>query len=220
MYLKNEINFRKGRVTKLEYELKRLLYSNVQEWGEGYFYQSYPPLNIPGWRSTLSRVKIYRLEEYLNKNMDVLDIGGNVGFFSTYISKLVNQVSIIEKNPKLVKIGEKIIGFSKIDNVKFFCMDFKNINLKNKYDFIFSFAVHGWIGYEFREYLLKLHELLKNEGIVLIESHNIKNDDLHEKLNSVQDLFSIISTGTIDDDPRYVRKFYYLKKNSRQYNGK
>ena len=57
------------------------------------FYQGLEEIKIRGSRSSDKRFKEYRIEQYLSKEKNVLDIGSNCGFFSIFISRFVKNIS-------------------------------------------------------------------------------------------------------------------------------
>lgn len=70
-----------------------------------YFYQSDPELSIGGLRSTLDRVRLYGLDKAMFPEMNVLDIGCNVGFLDLEISKYVNSVTGVDIDESFVSVA-------------------------------------------------------------------------------------------------------------------
>jgi cyclopropane fatty-acyl-phospholipid synthase-like methyltransferase len=211
MLLKSKLMHRKSKMSDIEYQMRKLFFSKKQQFGGEYFYQSYPPLKIRGHRPTLVRFEIYGLSKYLKKTTAVLDIGGNTGFFSMFISKYVRTIDIVEKNDVLASVGEVLKRHEKIKNVNFICEDFKTFKSDQKYDVIFAFAVHMWVGMSFSDYMMRIKSLLKPGGIVLLESQDVKVDDLPKKLKSVSNIFKVVDEGITDDHMGLIRTFHYLK---------
>jgi hypothetical protein len=211
----NYLNYKSKKISKFEFDLRNLFLSKNQQFGVFDFYQNYPPLKISGLRSTISRIAVYKLLQKIDTKMMALDIGGNISFFSIYLSKYLKQVDVVESNEDLTKIGKKLLQFEKIKNVNIYNVDFKNYASSKKYDLILSLAVHNWVGLNFKEYLYKLFKLMHKNSIVLLESHiiyNKKGDFLKEKILSTN-LFKIIDFGIIDDHNGKIREFFYLKIN-------
>ena len=139
-------------------------------------------------RPTLSRYQIYELDIYLDKNTSLLDIGGNVGFFSTYLSRFVKEVTILEKEKDFTKIGRKLIKKEKIKNVTINNTNFESHKTKQKYDFILSLAVHQYMKYSLDEYLKQLSIMLNKKGKVLLETHEREWENLpHKKTGGLKE---------------------------------
>lgn len=210
---KNNYLYKKGLISRIEYDLRKDFLSEVEQFGISDFYQNYPPLKISGKRNTLCRFKMYGLEARLKKEWNVLDIGGNIGFFSLYLSRYVNSIDIVEQNRNLTAIGKKLAKYEKINNVNITNLDFKKYSSKKKYDMIMSLAIHKWVGLEFDEYLKRIHTLLKHKGLLLMESHIIYNEegDYIEPLLRKNSLFEIVEKGVVDDHDGFYREFFWLK---------
>lgn len=151
---------------------------NSHTFGESKFYQSFPRIKLEGERPTDIRIEKYDLKRYLSKRVDVLDIGANDGFIDMEISSEVNSVLGVEYNEKLVEIACTAKDILKIDNVDFVCDDYnhwKTINHK-KFDIIFSFAIHIWIGRTPEEYANDIYQMLNNNGVFFFESQTLEND--------------------------------------------
>ena len=154
--------------------------------------------------------------------MNILDIGGNVGFFSAFISKYVKSVDMIEVLGHCLEIAGRLIEHEKIKNVNATFTDFKMLESDKKYDLILSLAVHDFEGtnelrvrLSFQKYLDKLAFHLNKGGFVLLESHGIfyktGERDIEERIKLNKN-FSIIQKGETDDFGGMIRKFFWLKK--------
>jgi cyclopropane fatty-acyl-phospholipid synthase-like methyltransferase len=186
------------------------------DYGEGYFYQSYPDILIRGLRKTDFRFKFYKLEKLLNPNMRVLDIGCNAGFLSLMISRYCKHIDALELNPFLIHIAEKCREYEGVENVKFFISSFDDFEADCKYDVIFSLANHhtfdGKMRPEFRSYIEKIRSIINEGGLLIFESHpkEHKTPYLKKQIESIQDLFQIDSeaivstTKSVYDTNRYV----------------
>jgi len=211
--VRNQYLYKQGLISGIEYKLRKEFLKEVEQFGTDNFYQNYPPLKISGKRDSLCRYKVYGLEKRLKKTWSILDIGGNIGFFSAFLSKFVKQVDIIEQNNKLTDIGKKLLEYENITNVNVKNLDFKSYDSKKKYDLIMSLAIHRWVGLELQEYLRKIHLLLKKGGLLLIESHIVYNkggDNMSSSLRK-SELFEVIEEGAIDDHEGQYREFFWLK---------
>jgi 16S rRNA G527 N7-methylase RsmG len=195
--------------------LNEILLSQKQQFGRGIFYQTYEDLEIDGQRPTKKRFNIYGLKNILKKNMSVLDIGSNCGFFSLYISKFVKSVEGIEYNKSLTDISNITKLLLNVENVKFINADFNKLNLNRNYDLILSFAVHYWIGIEINTYANLLRDLLNDNGYVLFESQNIMKEDADWDLKN-QAFISVgfieVDSGELCDDGKIKRKFSLFQK--------
>jgi hypothetical protein len=212
-FLKNDYLYKKGLISDVEYLLRKDFLKEVEQFGVTDFYQNYPPLKISGKRNTLCRFKMYGLKEKLNKNWEVLDIGGNIGFFSLYLSRFVKAIDIVEQNKNLTDIGQKLADHEGITNVNIMNLDFKKYSAKKKYNMIMSLAIHKWVGLEFDEYLKRIHTLLEKGGLLLMESHIIYNNkgDYIGPLLEESSLFEIVDRGEIDDHNGQYREFFWLR---------
>jgi SAM-dependent methyltransferase len=195
--------------------LHEILNLEHQNFGRGSFYQSNEELNILGQRPTAKRFEIYQLDNLLKLQHDVLDIGSNCGFISLKAANKVNSVTGIEISETLVLISRITKRKLRIRNAEFILGDFSKIEFDKKFDFIFSFAVHYWVGLSIKRYAEKLKSLLKPNGIVLIESQDIErfDNDWDEKISTILSVgFEVIKDGSIKDDGVISRRFAILKK--------
>lgn len=152
------------------------------------YYQSLPMLGICGIRSTDKRIEQYCLKEILKTNMDVLDIGCNIGFMDIEIASLVRNVTGIEFNPVASRLAKSIACKLNIRNTTFYDTDFKewkNLS-RRKYDLILSLEVHQYINLSPQDYAAKIASLIKPCGFVLFESHIAEE---HNDYNNYIDAF-------------------------------
>lgn len=204
-----EIKYLKGNMLRLKLRERHFF------GGAGQFYQSYEPLNIPGSRDTAFRMKTYQMDNYLDKNMDVLNIGCNCGFIDCTIAGKVKSITGIEYDAYFLKFANELKEIEGIKNITFMAGDFKTIKLSKKFDMICSFAVHKWIGLPLEEYFMRLYNLLNERGIILFESHGIDTDDTNIEVDlrsAIEGRFEIVQSGDIDDGFKRPRKFYYLSR--------
>lgn len=210
-----------AEISSLHGELELILEECHKKWphydyGEGYFYQGYPPLCIHGLRNTDFRFKLYRLDSILNSDAKVLDIGCNAGFLSLTIAKRCAYVDAFDNNPFLIRIAEQCCQFEALRNVTFSCSTFGEFKTASAYDIVLSLANHhtfdGNMRPDFRAYMEKIRGLMKNGGKLIFESHpgEHKAPSLRQQLDSLKDLFKIdaemiVSTkGNIYDTNRLV----------------
>ncbi len=67
--------------------------------------------------------ELFFLNEIVNKDFTCIDIGANVGYYSTIMSKLVGdngEVHAVEPIPMFVDIWKKNVKRSKISNIKMY----------------------------------------------------------------------------------------------------
>lgn len=193
-----------------------LFYQSRQQFGEGEFYQSYPKLGLRGQRPTQERIEIYGLRKILKKDMDVLDIGCNCGFFDLQIAGMVRSVTGLEINTNLVQIANVTKEYIGAENCTFLQKDFRKWRSEKKYNIVFAFAILCWISLRPWEMAERLEKLIEKKGYLLIESHNVNSMDRLEDFNlCLQELrkkgICEIWEGTICDDGVITRKFVLLQ---------
>ena len=163
------------------------------------FYQGFEKIKIDGWRPSEKRYKQYNIEKYLSKNMNVLDIGCNSGFFSLVVSRFVKQIDGLDINPYLIKIANDVKDYLKIKNSNFYNSSFEEYP-ENKYDVIFSLAndstIDGNTKFNFSEYISKIYNMLNKNGILIFESQAEDVIAIESKFNQKYDFmkkyFSVI----------------------------
>ena len=189
---------------------------NNQAFGEDGFYQSFPRLLLKGMRPTDRRIETYGLAQYLSKDAEVLDIGANTGFLDMEIAPQCKSVLGVEYNEKLVSIADTARKMLEIKNVTFTCADYSKWKKANnrRFNVIFSFAVHIWLGIAPEMYAEDICDLLEENGIFLFESHNIKNDKMHKVYGEAfrNKGLEEIATGYIMDDGLQERKYRIFRK--------
>ena len=138
------------------------------------YYQGYEKIKIDGWLPTEKRFESYELEKYLSKEMSVLDIGSNCGFFSIHTSNYVKEIDGVEINPFLVSISNITKEFLGTNNCTFYNSSFEDFFVLKKYDVIFSFGNDSTIDkntkFNFQEYIEKIISLLKDGGLLIFVS--------------------------------------------------
>lgn len=130
------------------------------------------------YKGILTEDELSCRNKLLNLYGNVLDICANDGFIDLEISSEVNSVLGIEYNEKLVEIAHLAKDILKIDNVDFVCDDYnhwKTVN-RRKFDIIFSFAIHIWIGTTPEEYARDIYKMLNNNGVFFFESQTLESD--------------------------------------------
>lgn len=188
------------------------------DFGQGQFYQSFEKIGLTGTRPTLYRLEKYGIEEFLNKKQDVLDIGCNTGFLDMTVAPLVNTVTGIEYDRSLTDVANCVKKYIRADNCTFINRDFHDWHRGNNktYAVIFSFAIHHWLNLKPEEYVKKIDGLLKEDGYLCFESHDLcGGDDEYEKcLNFWLSMgYKIKIKGNIMDDGITQRDYTILWKN-------
>jgi len=182
------------------------------------FYQGFDAIKIQGCRSTEKRFEQYKIEKYLSKTKNALDIGCNCGFFSIFISKFLKNIDGIDINPYLIKIGEDVKEFLKIDNIKLHSTSFENFLTNKKYDIIFSLAndetIDGNTKFTFIEYMQKIMDSLTPSGMLVFESQAedvILHEKFLQKLEILKEKFEIVENRMVDSEyPINVPKRIFL----------
>lgn len=198
----------KNSVEKLKEEIYLRL-GKSQKFGRGSFYQSLEELGIEGQRPTEKRINIYGLKNIV-KDKRIFDIGCNCGFLDLSLGLVAKSIKGIEFNKTLVEIGDKVRGYLKRENVNFEIGDFKEYITNDKYDVVFSFAVHYWIGLPIKEYCKKVVSMLEYTGYLVFESQNIKtiDTDFAKYCSEFEKLgLKKIREGEICDDGSITREF-------------
>ena len=116
---------------QLHLQINNLNKLQLKNWTElvycdGAFYQGYMRIGLFGIKPTEERLKHYQISSLVSNESTILDIGSNAGFISLEMAKISRQVTGIEYNPYLIKIGQKVADYLKINNVQFINCDFKN----------------------------------------------------------------------------------------------
>ncbi len=179
------------------------------------FYQSQPDLGITGMRSTLDRFQNYNLEQYLNKEHDVLEIGCNVGFFTNYVAQYVKTIKGIDVKPMFCEIGRVTSSFLEYRNTNFKASDFINYATVKDYDAIFSFEVHDYLKLPLKEYLTRLAAMLNPNGFILLENKLKENaeENLDTQLPEMESAgYTLIHQGIIHSPNHFDKQFILLRK--------
>jgi len=206
-----------GHLDRQEKEWEHFIFSKE----DGGFYQGLDEIKITGSRSSEKRFEEYEILEYLSKDKMVLDIGSNCGFFSIYVSKFVDRIFGVEINPYLVAISNDVKDYLNIKNTNFINSSFEEFQSNEKFDMIFSFAndstIDGNTKFNFSEYIEKIKNLLKEDGLLIFESQAIDSvvtEQLDEKINYLENKFTILKRKKVPSEyPKNVpfRDFLILK---------
>ncbi len=172
---------------KLHKKLRKHVEDQIKEWdsfvyaSDNGFYQGFEEIKIEGCRPTEERLSRYKIEKYLTKDKIALDIGCNCGFFTIHLSKFLKHVDGVEINPYLTNIGNDTKEYLERNNLNFHTSGFEEFTTNKKYDIIFSLAndntIDGKTKFTFMEYINKIQELLKPQGLLMWETVSMDTYD-------------------------------------------
>ena len=187
------------------------------------FYQGFEEIGINGCRPTEKRFERYKIDKYLSKDLRVLDIGCNCGFFTIFISRFLSNVIGVELNPYLIKIANETKNFLSVQNTKFLTSSFEDFESEEKFNMIFSLAndetIDGNTKFTFKEYISKIYRLLTDDGLLMFETvapDTFEPRLFRPKLEFLKQKFSILEDRMVKTEyPINVpeRRFLVLKKN-------
>jgi len=181
-------------------------------------YQGFEALGVKGKRPSAKRLEIYELCKYLRPEMNGLEIGCNVGFFTLALAPHLKRIDAFDIDANYIALASLAQVYSGITNASFFVQSLKGYVPAFKYDLVVSTAVHGWSGISFSLYLDLLCQCMKPGGILLFESHEIDAEsDWNDKRSELLDTFELLESGLIDDVDKSMyasemREFLVLKK--------
>ena len=179
------------------------------DYGLGYFYQSIECIGLTGLRNTKKRITELDLKKLI-ENQTVLDIGSNIGAISIELDSNFKHFDNIEYNNSLNLVGQYISKNLSKTNISFISDNFLKYDFQKKYNVILSLANHTTFD--------KIGDLLLSKGILVLESHHPKYENVskfNKIVNSLKDNFSIIKSGKYNFKNFYDdgRTYYVLKKN-------
>lgn len=213
---KNKTNEDKCKEKQLKKDIEKIRSEGKPDFGQNIFYQSFEKIGLEGTRPSLYRIIKYGLEEFLEKDQEVLDIGCNTGFLDMMLAEQVGNITGIEYDKSLCKIADYVKNYLRLQNCTFINQEFDKWYVENdkKYDVIFSFAVHHWLNLSAEEYVERVDLLLKAGGYVCFESHIADADIEYEKCLECWDRkgYEVRKQGEIKDDGILPRRFCVLHK--------
>ena len=182
------------------------------------YYQGFEKIKVDGWLPTEKRFESYEIKKYLTKEMSVLDIGSNCGFFSIFASDYVKKIDGVEINPYLIKISELTKEFLNNNNSFFHNSSFEDFKIIEKYDIIFSFGNDSTIDqntkFNFHEYIEKILSNLKDNGLLIFVAQAadmMPDTKFLPKLNFLEKKFKIIENRFVESEyPVNVPKRFLL----------
>ena len=193
--------------------------NNLYDYGEGFFYQSVPPISLKGLRDTKKRINKLNLNNYL-KNSTFLDIGTNIGSIPLSLNNEFIFGIGIDHNETTIEVAQEIRKYLNIKKIEFISGDFLNYEFNKTFDVILSLANHSTFDEGIKNtelYFNKIYSLLKKNGILIIESHNPlyeKSEIYLEIIKNLKDYYETIEYGKYDFGNFYDknRLFHILKK--------
>ncbi len=194
--------------------------NNLYDYGEGYFYQSLEKISLSGLRLTQKRIETLDLNNYI-KDKTILDIGSNIGAISLQLDQTFNSFDNIEHNNILNKIGQKISNVISNKQINFYSEDFMEKKFTKNYDIILSLANHHTFDGGIKNtdlYFEKILNILKKNGILIVESHHPKYENEEKFQNIINQILKkdliTIKKGSYKfyNNYDYRRSFYFLKK--------
>ena len=194
-------------------------HNDLYDYGEGFFYQSVPKINLKGLRNTQKRIDKLNLNKYL-ENKNFLDIGTNGGAIPLSLNNNFKNGVGIDYNSSLINVAKIIQNYLEIKNLEFICGDFLKYEFNKKFEVILSLANHSTFDKglnDINQYFQKLNSLIDQNGILIIESHNPlyeKNETFMEIINQLKDKYEIIDNGIYKFGNFYDqnRTYFILKK--------
>lgn len=188
--------------------------------GHGEFYTDCDLLGVVGQRYTQQRLDTYQFGQWITGDMSVLEIGSNTSFITIEIAKHARTITAIEPDPACYRVASTLVGELYLQE-KIRCL---NSSLENendwrgyqeKYDAVVSLAIHHWTSYSFKEYARSMASLVRPNGILMIESHNLKkvDTDWEDKKRLIRDAgFSLIKCTDVNDIPSQPRVVCWFQK--------
>ena len=214
LYFDNHRNFR-SKIIKINKDKDK----NFYDYGESFFYQSVPDINLRGLRNTKKRIEKLNLNKYLYDKV-VLDIGTNIGAIPITTNQVFKKCLGIDHNIDAIKIALELKKYLQLNKIEFFTCDFLEHNFDEKFDVILSLANHSTFDKGIKDtnkYLKKISDILNTDGILVFESHSPLYEDPKSYLKLVEQLkknFKVIETGKYEFGNFYDKNriFYILKK--------
>jgi SAM-dependent methyltransferase len=192
----------------LHLRLQEALAQAAREWdgydyGEGYFYQSFPPASISGLRDTAARVAAMELLERV-RGRSVLEIGCNTGCIALSIASAASRVDAFDVNPHLVGIAELLACHVGTGSVRFAAGRFEDRSRTDRYDVVLSFANHSTYdrktAQSVEEYFARCAAVTEPGGTLLFESHPPEHEGgrLPEVLRAVERHFEVLDKRVLE----------------------
>lgn len=152
----------------------------------GHIPQGWSRLAIEGRRDTDRRLAMYDLP--LNDEMNVLELGSNVGFLTSAIAEQVKFILGIEKDPSSMTISTDVADFFDIENIQIATEQVeKSEHIKPVYDLVLSCQMHHWVKMGFEDYIDHIVKAVAPKGYLFFESHDTRtiDRDYNNKVNLI-----------------------------------
>ena len=163
------------------------------EFAGDFVYQSFPKIGIKGKRDSAERLVKYRLDDYLDETSSVIDIGCNCGFLDLQIAPFVKKIVGFDVDPEMIRMGDFVSKQLGIDNANFYCDNIFSREIKEKFDAVCLFAVHGPIlnnGFiSANNFVDKIMNLINSRGYLFFESHAYFPDSADQLYDSLTERF-------------------------------
>ncbi len=179
---------------------------------QGELYQGVPGGETKASRDLTERWKLYGIKPKDLKGKSILDVGCNIGGFSSFCSPHCRRYLGIDVFAPSIEMARRMFQFS---NCTFRVQSFTDLREESIYDVILALAVRRYTGMSFKEFTQAAADLLTPAGTMYYESHT------REKLRPVvkrtfSALFHIKRTlsipGTSKKECRHSRFFVELEK--------
>ena len=218
-FVHHSLNYKHKPIRNKIYNIISQNRDNLYDYGEGFFYQSVPPISLKGLRDTKKRILKLNLNNYL-KNSTFLDIGTNIGSIPLSLNNEFIFGLGIDHNKTTIEVAQAIQEYLNIKKIEFIPGDFLNYEFNKTFDVILSLANHSTFDEGIRNtelYFNKIYSLLKKNGILIVESHNPlyeKSEIYLEIIKNLEVHYETIEHGKYDFGNFYDkdRLFHVLKK--------
>lgn len=189
-------------------------------------YQGFDRIALPGSRPAEQRIEAYQLRRHLNRlsrkhnQLTALDIGCNHGFLLLELADQLHKGFGFDISQTCIDVGNTVAQHLAIENIDLQACTFSDYIESNRgqHDLVIACAVHRWIGLPMPEFGRHLHDLVKEGGLLLVESQgvrrtNVTERDFHDKVKQIAAVgFKEVDRGSLCDDGINYREFVILTK--------
>jgi 2-polyprenyl-3-methyl-5-hydroxy-6-metoxy-1,4-benzoquinol methylase len=170
-------------LSALHSEVRKISVKSTQNYGRYGFYQGFERLLLPGQRPIEGRLDSYGLTKFLKPNTMALDIGCNCGFLSLGIAPQIAHITGVDIDSRMIDIARLVARYLRLEERtqfsvgKFEEFEKENISKERRFDLIIATAVHMHVRHGIEEFASVISKLLNFEGLVLLESQDIRTTD-------------------------------------------